>query len=197
MCKKKKYRFVLIKTATLQKNYQCILWFYCLSMLIQLYFCLLSTILLLISSPFKLCQVGWGRCTFSGFSRNIWLGSSPGCAWATQRHSQSYISHSRCVFRSIVLFKGKHSAQSEVLNAIFSLRLSQYFGAFSFSSILTSPSVPAAEEQPHSMRLLPAHFTFGMVLCRWWVVPGFLQTWCLELRLIRPQNIVSHSLRVL
>ncbi len=31
-----------------------------------------------------------------------------------------------------------------------------------------SPSVPAAEKQPHSMRLLPAHFTFGMVLCSWW-----------------------------
>ncbi len=47
----------------------------------------------------------------------------------------------------------------------FSLRLSQYFGALSFSSILLSPSVPAAEKQPHSMRLLPAHFTLGMVLC--------------------------------
>ncbi len=45
---------------------------------------------------------------------------------------------------------------------------SQYFGAVIFSSTLTSPSVPAAEKQAHSMRLLPAHFTFGMVLCRWW-----------------------------
>ncbi len=54
------------------------------------------------------------------------------------------------------------------LRTRFSLRLSQYFGALSFSSTLTSPSVPAAEKQPHSMRLLPAHFTFGMVHCRWW-----------------------------
>ncbi len=45
---------------------------------------------------------------------------------------------------------------------------SQYFGALSFFSTLTSPSVPVAEKQPHSMRLFPAHFTFGMVLCRWW-----------------------------
>ncbi len=44
----------------------------------------------------------------------------------------------------------------------FSLRLSQYFGALSFSYILMSPSVHAAEKQPHSTRLLPAHFTFGM-----------------------------------
>ncbi len=36
----------------------------------------------------------------------------------------------------------------------FSLRLSQYFGALSFSSTLTSPSVPAAEKQPHSTLLL-------------------------------------------
>uniref|UniRef100_A0A671L838 C-type lectin domain-containing protein n=1 Tax=Sinocyclocheilus anshuiensis TaxID=1608454 RepID=A0A671L838_9TELE len=48
----------------------------------------------------------------------------------------------------------------------FPLRLAQYFGALSFSSTLTSPSVPAAEKQPHSMRLLPAHFTSGMLLCR-------------------------------
>ncbi len=67
----------------------------------------------------------------------------------------------------------------------FSLRLSLYFGALSFSSTLTSPSVPAAEEQLHNMRLIPAHFTFGMVLCMWWVVPGFLQTWCLEVHQTR------------
>ncbi len=33
----------------------------------------------------------------------------------------------------------------------FSLKLSLYFGALSFTSTLTSPSVPAAEKQPHSM----------------------------------------------
>ncbi len=48
----------------------------------------------------------------------------------------------------------------------FSLRLSLYFGALSFSSTLMNPSVTAAEKQLHSMRLIPAHFTFGMVICR-------------------------------
>ncbi len=101
-------------------------------------------------------------------------------------HSRTFtelsISHSCCVFRFIVLLEGKPSAQSEDLNALdwFSLRLSLYFGALSFSSTLTSPSVPAAEKQLHIMRLLPAHFTFGMILCMWWTVPGFLQTWCLN-----------------
>ncbi len=47
----------------------------------------------------------------------------------------------------------------------FSLRLSQYFGALSFSSTLMSPSVPAAEKIAPQHELLPAHFTFGMVLC--------------------------------
>ncbi len=97
------------------------------------------------------------------------------------------ISHFYCVLRTIVLLEDKPSARLRfwMLWTGFSLRLSQYFGALRFSSTLTSPSLPAAEKQPHSMRLLPAHFTFGMVLCRWWAVPGFLQTWCLELSFFR------------
>ncbi len=51
----------------------------------------------------------------------------------------------------------------------FSLRLSLYFGALSLCSTLASPSVPAAEKQPHRMRL--------------------------ELRFIKPENLLSHSLR--
>ncbi len=50
-----------------------------------------------------------------------------------------------------------------MLRTGFSLRRSVYFGALSFLSTLMSPSVPAAEKPLHSMRLLPAHFTFGMV----------------------------------
>ncbi len=68
-------------------------------------------------------------------------------------------------FKVIFLLEGEPFAQSEVLNG-FSLRLYQYFGALSFSCTLMSLSVPATEKQPHSMRLLQAHFTFGMVLCR-------------------------------
>ncbi len=50
----------------------------------------------------------------------------------------------------------------------FSLRIYLYFSPFDFPATLTSLPVPASEKHPHSMRLLPAHFTFGMVLCRWW-----------------------------
>ncbi len=53
----------------------------------------------------------------------------------------------------------------------FLLRLSQYFGALSFSSTLMSPSVPATEKQPHSMRLLPATLSLG------WNSAGNEQSW--------------------
>ncbi len=131
----------------------------------------LSAILLLTSSPLKLCQVGWGRCTFSGFSRNISLGSSSGSGWATQGHSQSclYLTLAVCI-GSLSCWKANRlpSLRFWMLWTRFSLRLSQYFGALRFSSTLMSLSVTAAEKQPHSMRLLPGHLTFGMVLCRWW-----------------------------
>ncbi len=102
-----------------------------------------------------------------GFKPRLWLGHS-------RTFTELSISHSCCVCRSIVIV---HYWKVNLLSSLrfcmfwsgFSLRLSQYFGALSFSSTLTSLSVPAAEKQPHSMRLLPGHFTFGMVLCRWWV----------------------------
>ncbi len=157
-------------------------------------------ILLLASSPLKLGQLGWGRCTFSGFSRNVLIGLKPRL-WLG--HSRTFtklsISHSYCVLWVIVLLEGEPSARLRfwMLWTGFSLRLSQYFGALSSSYTPTSPSVPAVVKQPHSMRLLPAHFTFGMVLCRWRAVPGLLQTWCWEMRFVRPENLVSYSLRVL
>ncbi len=129
----------------------------------------LSAILLFISSPLKLCQVGWGQTHIFrflqkfliGFKLRLWLGHS-------RTFTELCISHSFCVLMVIVLLEGEPSAclRFWMLWTGFSLRL--YFGALSFFSILTSPSVPAAEKQLHSMRLLPPHFTFGMVLCRWW-----------------------------
>ncbi len=91
----------------------------------------------------------------TGFNPRLWLG-----------HSRTFtdLSISHCVFRVIVLLEGKPAARLRfwMLWTGFSLRLSHYFGALSFSFTLTSPSVPAAEKQSHNMRLLPAHFTFGM-----------------------------------
>ncbi len=113
----------------------------------------LSAILLLTSSPLKLCQVGWGRHTFSGFSRNIWLGSSSGL-WLG--HSVTFTELS---IATLAVCLGPLSCwKVNLLPSLrfwmlwtgFSLRLSLYFSALSFfSSTLTSPSVPAAEKQPH------------------------------------------------
>ncbi len=158
----------------------------------------LSAIVLLISSRIKLCQVGWGqmhifrflqKCLIA-FKPRLWLGHS-------RTFTELSKSYSYRPLRVIVLFEVEPSAQSEVLNSLdWVFTKAQYFGVLSFSSTLTSPSVPATENQPHSIRLLPAPFTFGMVLCRWWAVPGFLQTWCWQLRFIKPENLVSHSLKV-
>ncbi len=120
------------------------------------------------SSPLKLCQVGWGQMHifrflqkyFVGFKQRLWLG-----------HSRTFTELTLAVcLGSLSCWKVNllPNLRFWMLWTRFSLTLSQYFGALSFSSTLTSPSVPAAEKQLHSMRLLPAHFTFGMVLCRWW-----------------------------
>ncbi len=49
----------------------------------------LSAILLLSSSPLKLCQVGWVQMHIFRFLQKYLIGSIPGWGWATQGHSQS------------------------------------------------------------------------------------------------------------
>ncbi len=76
----------------------------------------LSAILLLTSQALS----GWMGQTYIfrflqkyliGFKPRLWLGHS-------RTFTELSISHSCCVFRSIVLLEGKPSAQSEVLNAL-------------------------------------------------------------------------------
>ncbi len=101
-----------------------------------------------------------------GFSPRLWLGHS-------RTFTELSINHSCCVFRVIVLLEGEPSAHSEVLNAldwVFIKTISIFWciELFFYSEFLMSPSVPAPEKLLHSTRPLPAHFNFGMVLCRWW-----------------------------
>ncbi len=148
----------------------------------------LFAILLLTSSPLKLCQVGWGQMHIFrflqkyliGFNPRLWLGHS-------RTFTELCISHSCCVFRVIVLLEGKPSAQSEVVNAldwVFIKAISIFWCTelFFYSDESLGPCCWRTAPQHE---LLPAHFTFGMVLCMWWVVPGFLQTWCLEVHQTR------------
>ncbi len=55
---------------------------------------------------------------------------------------------------------GEPSAQSEVLSAVEQVFIEDISVLCSIQ--LSLDPVPAAEEQPHSMRLIPAHFTSVM-----------------------------------
>ena len=71
--------------------------------------------------------------------------------------------------------------------------------AFIFPSTLTSLLVPAAEKHPHSLMLPPPCFTVGMVMSSDSFPPDItldIQAEELNLRFIRPENFISHGLRV-
>ncbi len=161
----------------------------------------LSAICLLASSPLKLCQGGWGQMHIFRFLQKYLIGfkSRP---WLD--HSRTFtelcISHSCCVFRVTVLLEGEPSAQSEVLNAldwVFSKAISIFWCIELFFCSDESLNPCCWKTAP------PQHETAKSTLYFWDVTlqvmsrAGSLQTWCLELRLVRPDNIISQSLRVL
>ena len=101
--------------------------------------------------------------------------------------------------RVIVLLEGEPSAQSEVLNAldwVFIKAISIFWciELFFYSDESLSPCRWKTAPQ-HEAATSTLYFWDGtlQVMSR----AGFLQTWCLELRFIRPENLVSQSLRVL
>ena len=56
---------------------------------------------------------------FSGLSRDVGSGSSPGSGWATQGHSVKPLLYCLgCVLRVVVLLEGEPSLQSEILSAL-------------------------------------------------------------------------------
>ncbi len=67
-----------------------------------------------------------------------------------------------------------------------SLRLSLYFCLLSFSSALTSLSVPAAEKQLHSMSCYK-HLHFGMYSAGWWAATVPFKH---DAQVTRPDNII-------
>ena len=82
-------------------------------------------------SPILLCRSsqalsGWmgsiAAQLFSGLSRDVRSGSSPGCGWVTQGHSETFpkplLRCLGCVLRVVVLLEGEHLYHSEVLSAL-------------------------------------------------------------------------------
>ncbi len=119
-----------------------------------------------------------------GFKLRLWLGHS-------RTFTELCISHSCCVIRSIVLLEGKPSAQSEVLNAldwVFIKAISIFWciELFFYSDESLSPCCWKTAPQ-HEAATSTLYFWDGAlhVMSR----AGFFQTWCLELRFIRPENI--------
>ncbi len=118
----------------------------------------------LTSSPLKLCQVGCGQTLIFRFLQKYYIGFKLRlCLGHSRTFTELWIRHSCCVFRSI----GRQTfCPSEVLNALDLGFHQGYLYILVHWAFLLLWRV--LQSLPHSMRLLPADFTFGMVLCRWW-----------------------------
>ncbi len=136
----------------------------------------LSANLLLTSSPLKLCQVGWGQMHifrflqkyFIGFKQRLWLG-----------HSRTFTELTLAVcLGSLSCWKVNllPNLRFWMLWTRFSLRLSQYFGALSFSSTLDESLSPCCWKTApqHEAATSTLYFWVGtlQVMSR----AGFLQT---------------------
>ena len=129
----------------------------------------------------KLCQVEWRpsvdslfrslqRCLI-GFKSGLWLGHS--------RTFTESLSHS-CIVLAMCLGSLSLASWRSAFNPVWGPEHSGPGFCIKEISVLpstlTSCPVPAAEKHPQRMMLSPQRFTVRMVLSRWWVVPGFLQT---------------------
>ncbi len=159
----------------------------------------LSAICLLTSSPLKLFQVGWGQTHIFRFLQKYLTGVNPRLRLGrSSTFAALSISHFCCVLRVTVLLEGEPSAQSEVPNAldwVFIKAISIFWciERFFYSDESLSPCCwkPAPQHETTSS----LNFWDGTLQAM--SRAGSLQIWCLELTFIRPENTVSHSLRVL
>ncbi len=153
---------------------------------------LLSAILLLTSSSLKLCQVGWGQThTFRflqkyliGFKLSLWLG-----------HSRTFTE------LSLAVCLGPLSCWKVNLLRFWML----WTGITGYLNILVHWAFLLFWWVPQSLPLKNSPIPWGCysTLYFWdgtlqvMSSAGYLQTWSLELRFIRPDPIIYQSLRVL
>ena len=129
----------------------------------------------------RLHQVGWEASVYSHFQispemlNRVQIWALAGLLEDIHRVVlKPLLCYLGCVLWVVVLLEDEPSPRA--LWSRLSSRMSLYFLHSYFPSTLTSLPVPAAEKHPHSIMLSPPCFTVGMVLGRWWPVPGFLQT---------------------
>ena len=144
------------------------------------------------AGPLKRCQVGWGLLVDSHFQvspeifnwvQDIWLSHSRTFTELTQSHS--------CTVLAVCL--GLLSCWKVNLQSRLWALWNRYFAPFSFPSALTSPPVPVAEQHPY-------WGDNGQVMSGAWFPPDNtlrIEARQFKLGFIRPDNLVSHSLRVL
>ncbi len=154
----------------------------------------LSVICFFTSSPLKLCQVGWGQTHIFRFLQKYLIGFNPRL-WLGHSKTFTVLCISHCVLRVTVLLKGKPSAQSEVLNVldwVFIKAISIFccIELFFYSYESLSPWKTAPQHEAATSTLYYWGGTL-QVMSR----AGSLQTWCLELRFIRPENLVLKLLK--
>ena len=140
-------------------------------------------LLLFSAHPFKLLQVGWElsmdchfqvspEMTGNEFKSGLWL--SP-----QRTFTESSLSYSCTVWLCVYghcpverwTFGPDWGPECSVLGLYYGYLCAMHLSA------LPRPPVTATEKHPQSTMLPPPCFNAGMVLGRWWVVLGFLQTW--------------------
>ncbi len=136
-----------------------------------------------------------GRYKFSGFSRIILLHLRT----QSRTFTELSISHSCRVLMVIVLLELEPSAQSEVLNAMDWV-LIKAVSIFWCSKLFFNSDESFS---PYRWKTALQHDEAATSTLYFWdgtlqvpSLPGFLQTWCLELRFIKPESLVSQSLSV-
>ena len=136
-----------------------------------------------LADPLQFCQVGWWTSVDShvpGLSRDAQLGLGQGSGWVSQEWSELFPKPLLCYFSCA---QGHCLVGRWTFGPVWGPEDISVLGRIHLSFNCTQSSCPCSwnPPPPHSMLLPPPCVTVGIVLGRWWAVPGFLHTYRLEL----------------